>query len=104
MHGLRYAAALEGQKFDQATWVRLKKQVEAELACAARMYALFRRRVAKLNLLTIALTVDVSVATETVVVCGLQCIGRQGAESPTNSVVPQFGEIRGTLKSYEWIS
>jgi hypothetical protein len=42
----------KGQKFDQATWVRLKK-VEAELACACqRVYALFRRRVAKLNLLT----------------------------------------------------
>jgi uncharacterized protein CbrC (UPF0167 family) len=48
-----------------------------------------------------ALTVDIEhwQQKNTVVVCGdfNARIGRQGAESPTNSVVPQFGEIR-TLK------
>jgi hypothetical protein len=44
-HGLRYAAALKGQKFDHMG--PIEEQVEAELACACqRVCALFRRRVA----------------------------------------------------------
>jgi endonuclease/exonuclease/phosphatase family metal-dependent hydrolase len=62
------------------------------------MYALFRRRSqAEFADDLSALTVDIEhwQQKNTVVVCGdfNARIGRQGAESPTNSVVPQFGEI-----------
>jgi uncharacterized protein CbrC (UPF0167 family) len=81
----------------------IEEQVEAELACACqRMYALFRRRVAAEFADDLsALTVDIEhwQQKNTVVVCGdfNARIGRQGAESPTNSVVLSSERSR-TLK------
>jgi exonuclease III len=89
----------KGQKFDQATWVRMKsksRQNSIVLVSAyvrpvspTRSHADFAE---DLN----ALTVDIEYwqRNNTVVVCGdfNARIGRQGADAPTNSVIPQFGE------------
>jgi exonuclease III len=90
----------KGQKFDQATWVRMKsksKQNSIVLVSAyVRPISQTRSHADFANDL-VALTEDIEhwQRKNTVVVCGdfNARIGRQGAESPTNSVVPQFGEI-----------
>ena len=90
----------KGQKFDQATWIRLKsksKQNSIVLVSAyVRPISQTRSHVDFANDL-VALTDDIECWQQrnTVVVCGdfNARIGRQGAESSTNSVVPPFGEI-----------
>jgi hypothetical protein len=75
----------------------IEEQVEAELACCQRVCTPISPTRSQAELLTTTvLTVDIEhwQQKNTVVVCGdFARIGRQGAESPTNSVVPQFGEI-----------
>jgi hypothetical protein len=68
------AASAEGQKFDQAGPVKNKSRRNFRYCAGQRTYTC----------------------------SGLwNCarIGRQGAESPTNSVVPQFGEIAGRSRA-----
>jgi hypothetical protein len=90
-----------GQKFDQATWVRLKSKSRQNLCLSAYVRPISpTRSQAEFADDLSALTVDIEhwQQKNTVVVCGdfNARIGRQGAESPTNSVVPQFERSRGT--------
>jgi hypothetical protein len=93
-HGLLRAAALA--KFDQATWVRLKSKSRQNslvlVSAYVRPISPTRSQAEFADDLSLTVDIEHWQQKNTVVVCGdfNARIGRQGAESPTNSVVPQF--------------